>query len=408
MKIWLINHYAVPPQYYPLARPSLFAKNLIKMGHDVTIIAASTVHNTNCENLIEGSEKVARFVDDGIPYVLINCCPYRGNGIKRIINILQFARRLPGVLDTLGKPDAIVATSFDPFTCYAGIKYAKKHGIKAVAEIADLWPETLLSYTNISKHNPIVLFLRKMEKSIYCSADAVVFTMEGAYDYIVEQGWTSVVPRSKVHYINNGIDLELFDYNKAAYKITDSDLLDERYFKVIYSGSIRKANHLSSLLDAAKLISNTKIRLLIWGNGDDVELIKHRIDTEKISNVKYKGTVKKKYIPYITSCADLNIIHGQGSPVLRFGLSLNKMFDYLASGKAILIDFHSPYNPAMECGACIGSVDNSPFEIARAIEAASELSNDQRYELGKNARIGAEKYDFKVLTQQLIRVIDNI
>lgn len=85
MKIWLINHYAVPPQYYPLARPSLFAKNLIKMGHNVTIIAASTVHNSESENLIKSKEKVKKIIDDGIPYILINCTPYQGNGDRKSV-----------------------------------------------------------------------------------------------------------------------------------------------------------------------------------------------------------------------------------------------------------------------------------------------------------------------------------
>lgn len=47
MRIWLINHYAVPPQYYPLARQNYFAKNLMRLGHEVTIFAASTVHNSD-------------------------------------------------------------------------------------------------------------------------------------------------------------------------------------------------------------------------------------------------------------------------------------------------------------------------------------------------------------------------
>ena len=68
MKIWLINHYAVPPQYYPLERPSLFAKNLIKLGHEVTIIAASTVHNSDI-NLIENGDRIKRETVDGVPYI---------------------------------------------------------------------------------------------------------------------------------------------------------------------------------------------------------------------------------------------------------------------------------------------------------------------------------------------------
>ena len=51
MNIWLINHYAVPPKYYPLARPTNFAKHLMRMGHQVTIFAASTLHNSDL-NLI--------------------------------------------------------------------------------------------------------------------------------------------------------------------------------------------------------------------------------------------------------------------------------------------------------------------------------------------------------------------
>ena len=204
MRILLVNHYAVPPQYYPLARPSLFAKNLIRMGHEVTIIAASTVHNAD-KNLIEGDEQVKKITDDGIPYVLIKCSDYQGNGFSRVVNVYEFAKKLPRVLNSLDKPDAIVSTSFDPLSCYAGIKYAKKHGIKAIAEIADLWPETLIAYNGISPKNPFVMFLRHVEKSIYTKADRIIFTMEGAYDYIIEQGWEQIIPKKKWHLSITGL-----------------------------------------------------------------------------------------------------------------------------------------------------------------------------------------------------------
>ncbi len=408
MKIWLINHYAVPPQYYPLARPSLFAKNLIKMGHEVTIIAASTIHNSNSKNLIEDNEKVRTIVDDGIKYVLINCISYQGNGINRIKNIWQFAKRFPKVLDTLEKPDAIVATSFDLFTCYEGIKYAKRHGIKAIAEIADLWPETLVSYKGVNPNNPIVKYLRRIEKKIYTLSDAIVFTMEGAYDYIKEQNWENVVPENKVHYINNGIDLEQFNYNKIHYQISDEDLRDNTIFKVVYTGAIRNANNLSLLVDAAKLIKNKDVMLLIWGDGDALDSLTKRIQEEHINNVIFKGRVPKSYIPFITSSADLNIVHGQESGIMRFGLSLNKMFDYLAAGKPILIDFHSPYNPVLDCGAGVESKDNTPAGIASAIESFATMDNDKKIKMCLAAKNGAKGFDFGVLTQRLIDTIESI
>lgn len=406
MKIWLINHYAVPPQYYPLARPSLFAKNLIKMGHDVTIIAASTVHNSESKNLIEDDSKVKKFTDDGIPYVLINCMPYQGNGIKRVINILQFAKRLPKVLRSLEQPDAIVATSFDSFTCYEGIKYAKKHGIKAVAEIADLWPETLVDYNGVSPNHPAVKYLRKIEKKIYTQADDIVFTMEGAYDYILEQGWEKEVLREKVHYINNGIDLEQFEYNKEHYQIEDEDLNNPDIFKVVYAGSIRKVNNLGLLLDVAKKVTNPRVRFLIWGDGDELSSLKQRLTIENISNVIFKGRVDKKYIPYITSLSDLNIAHNGQSRMFSYGISFNKIFDYLAAGKPILCDFDSKYNPVIQENAGFEVKSAESSSVAEMVDNLSRMDNSTLFKYAQCASAAARKYDFKSLSNQLLSIIE--
>lgn len=405
MRIFLINHYAVPPQYYPLARPSLFAKNLIKMGHEVTIIAASTVHNSN-KNLIEGKEKVKKETVDGIPYVYIKCSNYEGNGLKRVINILEYAIKLPGVCKTLEKPDAIVSTSFDPISCYQGIRLANKYGIAGVAEIADLWPETLVEYGGVSRKNPIVRILRAIEKKIYVKSDSIVFTAAGEYEYIIEQGWEKEISREKVAYINNGIDLELFDYNKDNYKISDKELEDEQSFKVIYTGSIRRVNNLGGILDVAKEVNNPAVRFLIWGDGDELPMLKQRIKDENITNVIFKGKVEKKYIPYITSKANLNYAHNTASPLFRFGLSFNKIFDYLAAGKPILCDFPANYNPVImgNAGVAVESADSK--DVARKIEEFADMDSEQYNQYCTSARKTAEEYDFKILTQKLIDTIN--
>ena len=163
--------------------------------------------------------------------------------------------------------------------------------------IADLWPESIVAYGIAGPHNPAVLALRRLEKWIYKKADALVFTMEGAYDYIVEQGWDKEISRSKVHYINNGVDLEQFDYNKEHFPVDDPDLDDPDTFKVVYTGSIRKVNNLGLLLDAAKCVNDPCVKILIWGDGDEREALEQRVRDENISNVVFKGSVEKKYIP---------------------------------------------------------------------------------------------------------------
>ena len=228
MKIWLINHYAVPPQYYPLARQTYFAKYLMEMGHEVTIFAASTVHNSDKNLITDGTGWKEDYVD-GVHYAYIKCHGYQGSGLKRIYNICEFAWKLPRVCKKFTKPDAIVATSMPPTSCAMGIRLARKYGCKGIAEIADLWPESIVAYGIAGPKNPAVVLLRWLEKWIYKKADAVVFTLEGAYDYILEQGWEKDVPRSKVHYINNGVDLELFQYNRENFRIDDSDLMNKAW-----------------------------------------------------------------------------------------------------------------------------------------------------------------------------------
>ena len=165
MNIWLINHYAVPPMYYPLARQTNFAKYLMRMGHEVKIFAASTVHNSN-KNLIEDNTPYREETVDGVSYVYIKCLDYQDNGLKRIYNMCQFAWKLPGVCRHFSKPDAIVATSMPPTSCAMGIHLARKYGCKGVAEIADLWPESIIAYDIAGPHNPAVIALRWLEKWI--------------------------------------------------------------------------------------------------------------------------------------------------------------------------------------------------------------------------------------------------
>ena len=407
MKIWIIDHYSVPVKYYPLARNTNFAKNLIKLGHEVIIFAASTVHNSTI-NLIEDSSEYKEIIDDGVKYVVINCHHYSGNGIKRILNMFEFALKLPKVCDLFEKPDAIVSTSMTPIACAAGLRIGEKYGCKKIAQITDLWPESIVAYGVASKNNPAVIFLRQLEKWIYKTADKIVFSMAGGYDYIKEQGWQNEIPQFKVHYINNGIDLAHFDYYKFRYTVQDEDLADRNLFKVVYAGSIRRVNNLGKLLDAAKLVTNSKVKFLIWGNGDELPNLKERILKENIKNVVFKGQVDKKYVPYITSKASLNIVHGNGTTLLRFGISSNKLFDYLAAGVPILFDFYANYNPVIIYKAGLTIESGKVEDIAIAIDTMSNLSSEELVLYGQKAREGAKEFDFKNLTNKLLCVINSI
>ena len=405
MRIWLINHYAVPEVYYPLIRTSNFAKYLMRMGHEVTIFAASSVHNSSI-NLIEDESLFREEWVNDIHYVFVRCRSYTGNGFGRILNIFEFAWRLENVCEEFPKPDAVLASSATPLACKAGLELAKKYGAKAVAEIVDLWPESFVSFGIVSKYNPILIPMYRYEKKMYEYADELVFSMEGAYDYIRDRRWERDIPRSKVHYINNGVDLEIFDYNKEHYVVEDEDLQNSESFNVVYVGSIRLVNNIGKLIDVAKRVKNPKVKFLLWGKGNELEVLRQRVIDEKIKNVVFKGYVDKKYVPYIASQADLNIVSFLPASVdEKYGICPNKMFDYMAAGKPILTVFPSKYNPAVQIGAGEGVQVPSVENIAEAVTRFAEMDGETYMKYCQNARKGAKQYDFKRLTEDLLEIM---
>ena len=415
-KIWIINHYAIWMLHSKGGRHYWLSENLRKEGYEPVIFCCNINHKNlkNGNQFIEPSSLWGEKVDEDIqtPFVYIRSNTYAGNGIARIKNMIGFYLNLLKVVKEYaainGKPDIIYASSPHPLDILAGIKIAKHFGVKCIGEVRDLWPEGFIAYGLAGSYNPVVLYLRQLEKEVYKKVDALIFTFEGGYDYIKEQGWDKEIPRSKVHYINNGIDLEQFDYNKQNFRIQDEDLENEDIFKVVYTGSIRHVNNLGKLLDVAKLIKNSKIKFLIWGDGDELFKLKERVKNESIKNVIFKGKVEKKYIPYITSKANLNLAHNNNSPLFRFGISFNKIFDYLASGRPILCDFYAKYNPVLSCRAGVAVDSGNIIDIAKMIDIMSSNHVVELAEYGKNARNGVKEYDFKNLMQKLIDIFNDI
>ena len=412
--IWIMNHYASGMYFDHGGRHYNFAKYLRRAGYAPVIFSANSKHG-KAERFLETDalweERIAEEIDT--PFVFVRARTYTGNGKQRVLNMIDFYRNVKKAAKEYaaqhGKPDVIYASSVHPLTLVAGIQLAKQFGVKCVCEVRDLWPESIVAYSDrFTKNNPLIKLLYRGEKWIYEKADAVVFTMEGGYDYIVEQGWGKEIPRSKVHHINNGVDLELFDYNREHFRVEDPELDDPKVFKVIYTCSIRRVNNLGLLLDAAKCVKDPRVKLLIWGDGDEREALERRVRDEKIANVEFKGRVEKKYVPSIVSRANLNFAHNAPSPLFRFGISFNKLFDYLAAGKPVLCDFPCPYNPAVTYGAGIEVSGTQPQQIAKAIDALVTSAEQEWQSYCANARRAAEDYDFKRLTDKLIAVIESI
>src|SRR5699024_2272965 len=189
-----------------------------------------------------------------------------------------------------------------PLTMIAGIKIAKKLNIPCICEIRDFWPEVIFLGSKLRENSLIGKVLLKMEHWIYKNADALIFLKEGDYTYLIDKKWDiksgGVIDLNKTYYINNGVDIKKFNKRKSTNIIEDEDLVNNK-FKIIYTGAIRPVNNIDNILDAAKLLTDKKeIQFLIYGNGNQLPDLKKRVQEENLTNVKFKGYIDKKYIPY--------------------------------------------------------------------------------------------------------------
>ncbi|WP_078431936.1 glycosyltransferase family 4 protein [Metabacillus halosaccharovorans] len=415
--IWIWNHYATNMYRDKAGRHFWFAKNLIKHGYKPTIFSASTIHNSK-DSINTNNEKYICETVENIPFVFVNTPGYMGNGKKRINNMLAFYRNLYPVAkryaEINGKPDAILASSVHPLTLVAGIKIAKKFNIPCICEIRDLWPETIVAYDSLKKDSLLTKILYSGEKWIYKRADKIIFTMEGGKDYIKEKGWDiesgGPINVNKVYHINNGVDLDEFNYNKDNNTLHDIDLNNENCFKVIYAGSIRKANNVKKIVEVAEFIDKKgyeNIKFLIYGDGTEKEELEKYSYNRNLNNIKFKGFVEKNKIPYILSKSNLNILHFEQNTIKRYGASLNKMFEYFASSKPILSDCEFGYDliKKHKCGVVLDNADVEQF--ANAIVEFSKMTKSEYDAYCKNANQVAKEYDFKVLTEKLIDIIED-
>lgn len=415
-KVWILNHYAGNMLSSKGGRHYWFAKYLDRAGYDVVIFASNTKHNVS-ERWVESEnlwvEKMAEEIHT--PFVFVKSNVYGGNGKDRIKNMFGFFRNVKKAAveysEKNGKPDIILASSVHPLTCVAGIQLAKKFGIKCICEVRDLWPEAIVAYSKrITKNSLSAKIMYAGEKWIYKKAAAVIFTQEGGPDYVCKHGWDKKhggpIDNDKLYHINNGVDLEAFDENLVNFPYADEDLDNPELFRVVYCGAIRRINNLGLIVNAAKLVTNPKIKVVIFGNGDELDILKQRVVDERIENVIFKGWVNKQFIPSIDSKADLNVVHWEMNPLLRVGESYNKAFEYFAAGRPVFYTIRPGYSivEKYNCGRLTDGF--TPQDIANGIEAMAGLSDEEKIEMAKNARHVAEIYDFKNLTKKLIEIIE--
>lgn len=412
MKIWIVNNHAVPPQLGGLVRHYYFSHYLQEWGHSVRILTDSMVHNTEKNFTARG--QLIREVDfDDVTFTFVRGMDYHKNDYRRILNGIQFNRNLTRAMDQLysagERPDVIYASSPTPFSGQKAMKFARKHGIPFVFEERDLWPLSLVQYGNLEKKilaKPILAHLYRLEHRLHGNAQASIFTISGGKDYIRDMGWDDI-PQDRIHYINNGVDLEEYRDNLAHVHYEDEDLDDPSTYKVVYTGSIRRIYEIDRILDLAFAIREElpQVRFLFYGEGPERPRLEEKARAMGITNVLFKGRVQKKEIPSILSRADLTLKHHKKVGLNQYGSSNNKVFEYLASGRPIFSTVWNNHSVIRSYDVGIECPDQEVETMVEGLKEVLSWDDDRLSEMKQRAIKAAEDFDFESLSHRLEKIL---
>ena len=392
MNVWYLSAHDQPKGQS--ARTYEFCQELLKRGHRVTMFTNSYCHWTHQE-LLGPDEKWRIEEIEGIRVVWLRTIHYTGNGLKRGANMISNAWRSLQVARTLtDRPDVVVGPTVPLGTGWAASRIAKNNGAAFVFEVRDVWPIALVDDGGLSKNHPVYYAFRYLEKSLYKKAQRISATMPFVANHIAESGSDP----AKVTWVPNGVNFERFAEYTGYDGGTGSPLV------VMYIGGFGTAHDVITIVRAAKILQDQgidDIRFVIIGNGPKKAECIREAQEAQLRHVEFRDPIPKADIPKVQMGSDILVAAVLDSPIYRFGLNLNKMFDYFASGRPVIFSGKAPNDPVAEAGAGFSIPPEQPAAMAEAILKLRAMQPAQRAEMGQKGRDYINDFDMNVLSGRM-------
>lgn len=405
MNIIYLEHYAGSPQHGMEFRPYFMAKRWVEAGHTVTMVASSYSHLRTKNPDLQGRPYLEETMD-GIRWFWIAGPQYAGNGVGRIQNILSFLTgvyRYQKQICAVGKPNVVIASSTYPLDIYPAKKIAKRYGAEVVYEVHDLWPLSPMELGHMSAHHPFIMVMQKAENECCKSADAVVSLLPCSKEHFVEHG----MQPEKFSCIPNGIVQADWEKPLPEHPIYEKQLKawhDEGWFLIAYTGAHGVANALDSFVEAGEKLQGKKIKLLLIGSGPERERLKAK--AAPLENVELLDPVGRAQVPELLAQMDALYVGLQRQPLFRFGVSPNKLMDYMMAGKPVIFAIEAGNDMVAEaqCGISIPPEDSTA--IADAAQKLAAMPQEELATMGQrgHAYILAH-HEYDVLAKQFLDVM---
>jgi glycosyltransferase involved in cell wall biosynthesis len=398
MNILYLNHYAGSPALGMEYRPYYLAREWVRAGHHVRMVAATYSH------VRARQPGAVRETIDGIEYDWVPAPPYHGNGLGRVRNIAAFLSRVWSRTVELVRevnPDVVIASSTYPMDIWVARRIARRAGAALVFEVHDLWPLSPIELSGMSPNHPFALLCGWAEKTAYRDADLVVSMLPKVHEHMASRG----LDLAKLHVVPNGISPDDWQREPAPLRPDVAAALATARVAgravLGYAGSMGLPNALDDLLSAAALMRDLPLSIVMVGDGHERERLVQRIASEQLAHVHWLPPIPKAQVPAFLAAIDLAYIGWQRVPIYRFGIAPNKLMDYMMAGCVVLHAVEAGNDPVAESGCGLTVAPESPAAVAAGVRQLLALPVELRRAMGERGRafVRAE-HSYPVLAQR--------
>jgi glycosyltransferase involved in cell wall biosynthesis len=378
------------------------ARFLVEKGHQVTVITSPVSYLTGLsredKNITGGNSKipwVTRQQEDGITILRTYVYPaLHKSFVHRVIGFFSFMASsfINGL--QVKNVDVVWGTSppiFQGFTAWA---LARLKGASFLFEVRDLWPAFAIQVGVL--RNPVLIRLSEwLEHFLYRHADRILVNSPGFIQHIQQHG------TSQIDLVPNGADPHMFDPLASGEQFRQEHGLVGK-FVALYAGAHGMSNDLPILLEAASLLSDRpEIAVVLLGDGKEKPALQNLARQMDLHNVYFLPSIPKDKMSNALAAADAGIAILK--PISLYATVYpNKVFDYMAAGRPVVLAIAGVIQQAVEdAGAGICVPPGNPVALADAIRClAGDASTS--HEMGKRGRQYVEAhFDRRIMAERL-------
>jgi glycosyltransferase involved in cell wall biosynthesis len=374
---------------------------LQQAGHEMTIFPATFGQDRGPTVELPDSTWFVDQFEDGVRFRYVRTRPYR-NAAGRFVNMFSYGRNVLRCTDALERPDVIIGSQPHPHAVEAAIRLARRFDVPLVYEIRDIWPQSLIDIKGLSPWNPVCGHFRRIERRAFRHAQGVISVLPGIEDYAGAHG----IPPSRVANIPNGIDPALFP--------AVQDPPPAEPFVVSCFSRFGSGNAMTTIVEAAAVLADhpqgKDIRIRLAGDGPLKRPMQHRAAELRLANIDFLDPVPKKELARLAHRSHAFVHAHRIMPIVeRYGMSVNKLFAFMAAGRPVVFACRSPYDPIRQARAGITVAPEDPRAMAEAMIRLRNLPEPQRADMGRRGRrFVLEHHDLSKVAERLASFLETL